>query len=243
MSLDINHLFKTYKKYSKNKLNAINDVCFVVQNGQILALVGQNGAGKTTTIKCLLGLMKADSGTVSFDRMAINSFMAKVKVGFMPEILHLTDLISARSYLMDLAYLRRVEMQCADAIERLGDLLSLGREILARPLANLSNGMKKKVNYIQSVMHQPELLILDEPTDGLDPVSRRIILGQIRSMADNGCTVLITSHILADLERIADTAAIMHEGRVLQSIVLADYFKSTQSCNIRLKGSIDIFFG
>lgn len=219
MSLKISNLKKIYiDPFKRNRTESVKNVSFDISKGEIYALIGQNGAGKTTTIKCILKFIKPTKGEITFDDQDLNVIMEKNKVGYLPELLQIPSIITARQYLMDLGILRGLEGKYVNwRINELAMLLDIDKA-LDMNINKLSKGMKRKIAFIQAVINDPALLVLDEPTDGLDPISRRKILKYIRTMANNGTTILITSHLLADLEKICDRVGLMNEGQLLSEI-------------------------
>ncbi len=222
MSLVVKNLKKTYKaNLGRSKFVAIKDVSIKIEPGEIYAIVGQNGAGKTTIIKCILNFIKRDSGEISFNDKDIIELMAQNKVGYLPENMSFPPLVSMRTYLFDIGVLKGMKNE--DIMMQVNELTNRFKltRFIDKPIDMFSKGMKKKVGFIQSVMNSPELLILDEPTDGLDPISRRLILDYLSNMAKNNCTILISSHILADLEIICNRVGIINNGVLLKDIVIS----------------------
>lgn len=219
MSLRVSNLQKIYEDpFKRHRNESVKNVSFEISNGEIYALIGQNGAGKTTTIKCILKFIKPSKGIVQFNGKDLNSIMEKNEVGYLPEMLQIPSIITARQYLKDLGILRGlVNKDVEQKIKELSMLLDIDKALDVN-INKLSKGMKRKIAFIQAVINSPQLLILDEPTDGLDPISRRKILQYIRTMADNGSTILITSHLLADLEKISDRVGLMDEGQLLSEV-------------------------
>ncbi len=223
MSLRVISLQKIYiDPFKRNGTESVRNVSFDISKGEIYALIGQNGAGKTTAIKCILKFIKLTNGQITFNDKDLNIVMEKNKVGYLPELLQIPSIITARQYLKDLGILRGLESKYVDCkINELAILLDI-HKALDMNINKLSKGMKRKIAFIQAVINDPELLVLDEPTDGLDPISRRKILKYIREMADNGTTILITSHLLADLEKISDRVGLMDEGQLLSEISISN---------------------
>lgn len=222
MSMVVKNLKKTYKaNLGRSKFVAIKDVSIKIEPGEIYAIVGQNGAGKTTIIKCILNFIKRDSGEISFNDKDIIELMAQNKVGYLPENMSFPPLVSMRTYLFDIGVLKGMKNE--DIMMQVNELTNRFKltRFIDKPIDMFSKGMKKKVGFIQSVMNSPELLILDEPTDGLDPISRRLILDYLSNMARNNCTILISSHILADLEIICNRVGIINNGVLLKDIVIS----------------------
>ena len=234
MSMIVTNLKKEYKALFSRKVFAVNDISLKIERGNIYALVGQNGAGKTTAIKCILGLIMPSYGKIKFADKEISFLMEKGKVGYMPEVLAFPENLSLNKYLHELSILRKIRRpDFVTKLEYLSEMLNLKGK-MNYSITNYSKGMKKKANFIQAVIHEPDFLVLDEPTDGLDPVSRRIVLNYIKKMSENGCTILITSHILADLEKISDKAGIMHDGFILDEIDVLEYISKNNQYSINL---------
>lgn len=178
--------------------------------GRVTALIGANGAGKTTLIKILLGLTRSDVGTVSIDGHRLDgSPDYRAMIGYMPQIARFPAHASGRDLLAILTTLRgpaaSVDLSLADALG-LTDQFD-------RPLGVLSGGTRQKVNAVLAFAFQPRLLILDEPTAGLDPLACRVLKDRILAERAAGTTVLITSHVLPELEELADDALCLEAGR------------------------------
>jgi ABC-2 type transport system ATP-binding protein len=213
------------KKYKTN--HVLQNVSFEIKKGEVYALVGQNGSGKTTIIKCILNFIKKYKGNVYFNDKDIKSLMEANKVGYSPELVLFPSLTTLKDYLSDLGYLRGFETKkIEEKIEKITTQLELNH-FLNKPIDKFSKGMKRKVSFIQAVIFEPDFVVLDEPTDGLDPISRRKILEVIREMADQGVTILITSHILADLEQVCDRVGLLHNGILLNELTM-DCFLSNR---------------
>ena len=180
----------------------------------------------------ILKFINTSSGSIKYDDKSISYLMKSKKIGYMPESLTFSKTVSLKDYLTDLGSLRSVDTNSLkNKVDFYADHLDLSKD-LKRSINKFSKGMKKKTNFIQAIIHEPEFLILDEPTDGLDPISRRKMLSLIKKMAMNGCTILITSHILADLERICDRVGLMHEGRLIAEIKLNKFSEDLNKKNL-----------
>ena len=180
--------------------------------GRVTAIVGHNGAGKTTLIKAILGLSRPDGGTITLDGKPIGDDPAyRARIGYMPQIARFPENLSGGELLDMIKDLR------GDAITHVDEELiggfALGQE-LRKPLRVLSGGTRQKVNAVLAFLFSPELLILDEPTAGLDPVSSSTLKDRILSMRADGRTFVITSHIMSELEEMADDVALLIDGRV-----------------------------
>jgi len=181
-----------------------------VPRGAVTALVGPNSAGKTTLLKLLLGLARPDGGRIVFDGVPIGRDPAyRARIGYMPQIVRYPAHQSGRDLLGTLRSLRR------DGVEpdlSLAEAFGLGEQF-DRPLGVLSGGTRQRVNAVLAMAFRPTLLVLDEPTAGLDPVGARIFKDRIAAERERGTTVLITSHVLPELEELADRVLFLSEGR------------------------------
>jgi len=187
------------------------------ERGQWYIFLGHNGAGKTTTIKMLLGLVPPSSGKATVLGLDIRRQRKEIhrRVGYMPENLRPYEYLTGREYLEfvgDVHQLPRTELQ--SRIERLFDLLELGAH--GRTLVRgYSLGMRKKLGFAAAMLHEPEVLFLDEPTADLDPKAAGLVRKLIRGLCDRGCTVFMTTHILTHAEQFCDRVGILHQGRLI----------------------------
>lgn len=207
---------KLVKSYGPVK--ALRGVNLEIAYGEIFGFLGPNGAGKTTTIRCLLDLIHPDSGQIQV--LGINPQKDPVsihqRVGYLPGELHLEENLSVEAALRYLSRLRATGKQTPvewDYVRQLAERLDLNLKTLVR---NLSKGNKQKVGVIQAVMHRPELLLLDEPTTGLDPLMQREVLRLISEAQVQGATVLFSSHILSEVQEIAQRVGIIRQGMVVE---------------------------
>ncbi len=224
MSLIIDHVYKTYQSgwFGSAKCQALKDVGFCAENGTVLALIGQNGAGKTTLVKCMLDFLRPDAGRISMDNSAILEIIRQGQLGYMPESLKFPGLITLKEYMTDLMVLRGRKMDdYQDRFDALTDKFGMKKH-MDKLLTHYSKGTMKKAAFIQAVLHQPRLLVLDEPTDGLDPVSRRVLLQEVLDIKKNGGTVIITTHLLSDLAIVADRIIVLQNGRLICQTDMAD---------------------
>jgi ABC-2 type transport system ATP-binding protein len=200
----------------------LKGVSFAVEEGEVFGYLGPNGAGKTTTIKCALGLIFPDSGTIRlFGRPHLDP-RAKAGLGFLPENPYFYDYLTAVEFLDFYARLFGIPAEVrAERIPRLLRLVSMERAA-DLPLRKYSRGMLQRVGLAQALINDPALVILDEPLGGLDPLGRKEIRDIILGLRDAGKTVLFTSHILQDIEMICRRVAIIVGGRILSQGRLAD---------------------
>ncbi len=208
---------------SYGDVQALRGVSFDVAAGEIVGLLGPNGAGKTTMIKILTGYLQPDEGTVVVDEIDVLDKPIEVqsRIGYLPENAPLYPELSVQDYLRMIADLRQVPPE--DQTERISDAVvdtSLV-EYLNRPIGKLSKGLRQRVGLAQAILHRPKLLILDEPTVGLDPTQILEIRKLIKRLAQNS-TILFSSHILPEVEALCDRAIIIMNGRIRADARLAD---------------------
>jgi len=193
---------------------AVDGLDLTVASGEIFGLLGPNGAGKTTTLKMMLGLLRPDGGTVRLFGLPPQDVAARARLGFLPENPYFYDYLTPVEFLDLYARLHGVpaaerKTRIAKAIERVG---LAGRERTA--LRKFSKGMIQRLGLAQAIQHEPELVILDEPMSGLDPVGRREVRDLILGLRAAGKTVFFSSHILQDAEMLCDRVAIVFKGRL-----------------------------
>lgn len=200
----------------------LKGITFSVREGEIFGYLGPNGAGKTTTIKCLLGLIRPDAGTVDIFGRSSLSPRSRETLGFLPENPYFYDYLTAREFLAFTADLFGLARR--DKAERIGRLLKLvGLERAADlPLRKYSRGMLQRAGLAQALVNDPKLVILDEPLGGMDPLGRKEIRDIIVRFREEGKTVFFTSHILQDIEMICDRVAIIVGGRIVREGALRD---------------------
>ena len=214
--ISIEQLAKTYRRqlWSGKAIAALRGVSLEVRRGEVFGLLGPNGAGKTTLIKILLGVVRASAGRASLFGLPAGSIEARRKVGYLPESLRIDRHHTARSALHFYGQMSRLES--AVIAERIDPLLKLvgldGRD--REPVRRFSKGMYQRLGLAQALLHDPDLLILDEPTDGLDPVGRSEVRRLLLELKQRGKTIFLNSHILQEVELVCDRVAIMSQGAV-----------------------------
>jgi ABC-2 type transport system ATP-binding protein len=223
--LSVDDLRKTYRKpFTGRKVEAVRGVTFSVGRGEIFGFLGPNGAGKTTTIKMLMGLIACTSGSARILGKPAPSPEAMGKVGFLPENPYIYPYLSPREFVElcgRLSGLRgNIRGVVERSIERVGVL-----EAIDRPVRTLSKGMTQRVGLAAALVHEPELLVLDEPMSGLDPVGRKEVRDLIVEEKKAGRTVFFSSHVLADIEMLCDRICILRKGEVVVSGVLSEILK------------------
>lgn len=216
---------------------ALNGVSFKAEKGQVVGLLGPNGAGKTTTLRILASVIRPDRGAVKLDGVDISQDPVKFrgKVGYLPEHNPLYPELNARDFLRFVAKAKSAE---ESEVSRVIKACGLD-EVARRPVAKLSKGFRQRLGLAQAVIGQPELLILDEPTDGLDPRQIVEIRELIRKQAADSC-VIVSSHVLAEIEQLCDRVVILNNGTVVADAATAELtVKSGPEVLVRLSGGID----
>jgi len=210
--LQVSHLHKSY-----GDRRAVDDVSFNVHAGQTVGLIGPNGAGKSSTVGMICGLLRADSGAITLAGAPITTGLcdAKRQIGFVPQDLALYDDLAARDNLMLFAALYGIKgIEAKRRANAVLELVNLHDRAGDRP-ATFSGGMKRRLNIAAALMHDPALLILDEPTVGVDPQSRNAIFDTLEQLKDMGRSLIYTSHYMEEVERLADHIVIIDHGKVL----------------------------
>jgi ABC-2 type transport system ATP-binding protein len=210
---------EVYKKYSsafgRKKVEALRGVSLTVARGEIVALLGLNGAGKSTMVKLLLDLVRPSSGKILLFGESVSNQRWKGRVGYLPESFTAPQAMTPQRVLRYLGQLSGFKGKVLnDRIEQMLEMLGL-REVARQKVQTFSKGMVLRLGIAQALMHNPELLILDEPTDGLDPAGRRLIRNMLVDLANKGVTILINSHLLSEVELIAHRVGILHKGRLI----------------------------
>jgi ABC-2 type transport system ATP-binding protein len=196
---------------------AVNNVSFTVQSGEVFGFLGPNGAGKTTTIKMIVGLLQPTSGTVKVAGYDVQAqpLQAKAASGYVPDTPNLYAKLTGRELLRFVGDLYDLDKQLvAQRTEELLRVLDLG-EAADNTVDSYSHGMQQKASLAAALMHDPKVLVLDEPTVGLDPKSARLIKDILRQMADRGSAVFLSTHILEIAERMCDRIGIINKGELV----------------------------
>ena len=195
-------------------LSAVDGVSFQIASGETYGLLGPNGAGKTTIISMVAGVLEADSGEVVVDglRMTPSAMAAKARIGYVPQDIALYPDLSARENLRFFASLYRMgRRQARERVAEVLDIVGL-TERAGEQVQKYSGGMKRRLNIAVGLIHQPRLLILDEPTVGVDPQSRNAIFSSIELLSTAGMAVLYTTHYMEEAERLCDRVGILDGG-------------------------------
>jgi ABC-2 type transport system ATP-binding protein len=206
-------LRNTTKQY--DSLTAVDDVSFSVKTGECFALLGPNGAGKTTIVKMLLDFTRPTSGSLSINGIPSTQAECRTEIGYLAENHHIPPSLTGWQYLLRCAEL--LDMSRSDALDqcrRIVELIGMhGRE--QAKVGTYSKGMIQRFGLGSALLGEPKLLILDEPTSGLDPIGIREIRQLLESLKGQGMTIFLNSHLLSEVEKICDTAAIINRGKLL----------------------------
>jgi len=215
--IKIENLSKDYSSLKrKNNLLALDNVSLSVERGKIFGLLGQNGAGKTTLVKILLGLTHPTEGRFSLFGDLTNNYKNKKRIGYLPENHRFPNFLTAYQVLYYLALLSELDYRgLKTKIYESLELVGL-KGIEKKKVKTFSKGMMQRLGIAQSIIHNPDLIFLDEPTDGIDPIGRKEIRDILVRLKNENKTVFLNSHILSEVELITDNVAILHKGKLIK---------------------------
>ena len=233
--IEVHHLSKTYKlDFGRRSVQALQDVSFQVGEGEIFALLGLNGAGKSTLVKTLLSLVRPSSGEALLFGEPVRLCRWKGRVGYLPELFRAPESMTGRqvlNYLAELSGLRG--KQRATKVDEVLQRLEL-REAALRKIGTYSKGMTLRLGLAQALLHEPKLLVLDEPTEGLDPLGRKMIRNLLSGLSHQGVSVMINSHLLSEIELVAHRIAILHRGKLVAQGKLHDLLPHDQHFEVEV---------
>lgn len=236
--IQIKNLFYDYAD-----VRALDDVSFSIPAGSLTALVGPNGSGKTTLMECMAGLRKPYSGSIHVSGIDVIEHPREVhrKIGFLPDFFGLYDNLTVERSLLYFARAYELDEEDIDfRISELLELLNLANKRKAR-VSGLSRGMRQRLGIGQAMIHSPELLILDEPASGLDPEARHSLSELFLDLNKNGVTLVVSSHILAELDRYANNLLILRKGRIVDHEIAIQENKVTGKIIVSTIGtSVDL---
>jgi ABC-2 type transport system ATP-binding protein len=206
-SVEVDKILKAY-----GNRTVVNDVSFIVNQGEIFGLIGPNGAGKTTTIRMMMDIIKPDSGTIKIMGEKLNDG-SKNKIGYLPEERGLYKKMSVMDTIVYFASLKGVENQLA---RKRGEVLLKRADMFQhqnKKIEELSRGMGQIIQVIVTIIHEPDLVVLDEPFSGLDPVNTQLLKDMIRELKNSGKTIIMSTHLMNDIEELSDRLLMINKGR------------------------------
>ena len=212
--LKIENLTKTY-----GQKKAVDNLSLEIENGHIYGFIGHNGAGKTTTLKSIAGIMKFDQGNIYIDNKSIKEepLACKKVMAYIPDNPDLYEYLTGIKYLNFIADVYGVsQAERTDRIKKYGDMFEL-TDSLGEPISAYSHGMKQKLAVISALIHEPKLIIMDEPFVGLDPKASHLLKGLMRDLCDRGGAIFFSTHVLEVAEKLCDKIAIIKAGKLVVS--------------------------
>lgn len=211
--LKIEHLTKKFGDFT-----AVDDLSLDVEAGQIYAFIGHNGAGKTTAIKCAVGISNFDEGTITIDGHDIkeDSMECKKMLAYIPDNPDIYEFMTAIQYLNFIADIFEVPTETrTERIDKYAEMFEI-KDKLAQPISSFSHGMKQKLVIIGALLHDPKMIIMDEPFVGLDPKATFLLKGVMKEMCDNGAAIFFSTHVLDVAEKLCDMVAIIKHGKLIK---------------------------
>jgi len=224
-----NNICKTFRTgwFGRRRKSALKDVTFSVHPGEIFSIIGPNGAGKTTLLRILLGFIRSDSGDAHIMDLPATDASARVSVGYLPEVLECPAYLTPRQFLIAWGSFGGLTLRSAQLkAETVLELVSLGERKNAR-IGEFSKGMKLRLGLAQALLGDPEILVLDEPTDGLDAEGRILFRNLLLERRQAGKTILMNSHLLSEVEQISDRVGMLKDGVMVRVDNLENIVKRT----------------
>lgn len=229
--VETDNLTKIFKAstFSKREIPALKNLSLKIETGIIFGLLGPNGAGKTTLVKILLGMVHPTSGSVKVFNEDVKNYKLRKKIGYLPEDHRFPNYMNADSVLRFFGILNGLdEKKLNESIENNLALVEM-KEWRKLKIEKYSKGMLQRLAFAQSFLSNPELIILDEPTEGIDPIGRKNIREILLNLKKNGATILLNSHLLSEVELVCDRVAILNKGEIIKEGKVDDllYYKDT----------------
>jgi ABC-2 type transport system ATP-binding protein len=231
-------LTKVYKDFwGRDKVRALDDLNLTIRRGEVFGLLGPNGSGKSTTIKLLLGLIFASRGTASVLGRPAGDTGVNEKIGFLPEESYLYRFLNGEEILKFYGKLFKIDRRTLNRrVPELLDIVGLDAKSRKRKLREYSKGMARRIGLAQALINNPDLILLDEPTTGLDPIGTREMKDLILSLKAQGKTVLLCSHLLADVQDVCDRIIILFRGKQQTLGDVKDLLQKKDITSIEAKG-------
>jgi ABC-2 type transport system ATP-binding protein len=232
--ISVQNVTKTYGRFGR-RTRALDGVSLEVARGETLGLIGPNGAGKTTLLSCLLGFLRPDSGRLSVAGREVDDLWVRARTGYMPERLGFDRELTGASFLAFHWRLSGGDPARTDAeVPAAADRVGLDRTALNKKLRTYSRGMLQRIGVAQATLRSPELLFLDEPASGTDPLGVAIVRDQILAAKKRGATIVLNSHQLPEVERVCDRVVFIERGRLARSETLRGETASRRRSVIRV---------
>jgi ABC-2 type transport system ATP-binding protein len=218
------------------KLRAVDDLCLDIGKNEIFGLLGPNGSGKSTTIKIILGLLKPSTGDCEIFGQPSMRVAARKSVGFLPEAPYFYRYLTGRELVRYYARICMIDRSdIADSVDDVIELVGM-TEAADRRVGTYSKGMLQRIGLAQSLVHDPDLVILDEPTAGVDPLGSAAIAEIVRELKHRGKTILLSSHLLAQIEGLCDRVAILHRGKLIREGCIEELVEEDDTDSLVVQG-------
>src|SRR5512146_977431 len=232
------HLTKTYTDFwGRPKVKALDDLSLTIHRGEVFGLLGPNGSGKSTTIKLLLGLIFPTRGSATILGEKAGSTTINERIGFLPEESYLYKFLNGEETLHFYGRLFKMDRRTLKRrVPELLDIVGLDAKARKRKLREYSKGMARRIGLAQALINNPDLILLDEPTTGLDPIGTREMKDLILSLKQQGKTVLLCSHLLADVQDVCDRITILYRGKMQTLGMVKDLIQVRDITDIRTQG-------
>ena len=231
--LTVENLTKQFLK-GREEVLAVNDLSFSVGAGEVFGLLGPNGAGKTTTLRMILGLIKPTSGRVELDGfdVAVDPNQVKRRIGYASASVGVYPWLSAREMLLFIGDLYGLEREFAiEKVEQLSDIFDF-KSFLDRRCASLSSGEKQRINLARALIHEPPVMLMDEPTTGLDVLGSSVIFEYVSLLKEHKKAVIVCTHRLDEAERICDRFGLLYQGKLYREGTIEELLAGSQQSNL-----------
>ncbi len=231
--IEIQDISKTFvSDFSRKRKKAVRSVSLTVEEGESFGIIGVNGAGKSTTIKMIMGFVRPDSGSIFVSGRPPRDPASRIRVGYLPENPYFYDNLTAKELLTFSARGSGLDRKTAAAnMDRLLEIVGLS-QVKNQKVRTFSKGMTQRCGICFALVHDPDIIIFDEPMSGLDPYGRRMVIDLIQDLKDRGKTILFCSHILTDVERICDRVGIMDAGEMKKITTKAQILESADQVRV-----------
>jgi ABC-2 type transport system ATP-binding protein len=244
-AIETQNLTKVYRDFwGRDKVRALDDLTLTIHRGEVFGLLGPNGSGKSTTIKLLLGLIFPTKGSARILGQPAGSTAINEKIGFLPEESYLYRFLNGEEILKFYGRLFKIDRRTLNKrVPELLDIVGLDAKARKRKLREYSKGMARRIGLAQALINNPELILLDEPTTGLDPIGTREMKDLILSLKNQGKTVLLCSHLLADVQDVCDRITILFRGKMQTLGHVKDLLQVKDVTNIETRGMSEAQIG